>query len=326
MLKLPCDYKGLFKDRMVIITGVGRSGTTAMGELIASFNPVCFAYEPIIIKLMIPKTSADRQLLRALLFEDYYFPVIRGRRIIRNVYEEDLLDNLPVAAERTYVLDFLQNNYHNGKSHIPLNDYLVDRTKDGVELSLFAAQGSRRAVSSSQTFVIKMPDYNMLFDNGMEVFPGVKYINMIRNGLNVVASTQKHRWYSDVDLEHFLMEWTEDMGVNVPWYLDEETKKHWAKWSPVTRSASIWRWCAEHGTVGDKYPGIDIRYEDLCKDPIKVIDFMKDWLDLEPTGITYEVAQAISEHELSEYDSILDQIEQPEKDKFVREMEKLGYL
>ena len=38
--------KELFKNKTLIITGVGRSGTTLLGKVIGSMTPVFYLFEP----------------------------------------------------------------------------------------------------------------------------------------------------------------------------------------------------------------------------------------------------------------------------------------
>jgi len=76
-LNIPTDYESLFRDRLLIITGVGRSGTTILGKLIGSMSPVYYLFEPAIFKYH------DEPDL-GVLFEDYFLPLVQGRNLNPN--------------------------------------------------------------------------------------------------------------------------------------------------------------------------------------------------------------------------------------------------
>ena len=90
-MKLSIDYKAIFKDRVVIITGVGRSGTSILGKLLGSMQPSHYLYEPAILKLM-PAIAGDNEL-GAILFEDYFLPLVQGRSFNFNVLEDSSIYN-----------------------------------------------------------------------------------------------------------------------------------------------------------------------------------------------------------------------------------------
>ena len=71
---LPIPYEKIFDNRTVIIMGVGRSGTTILGKLLASMAPTYYLFEPTILK-----TMRGKQHL-ATLFEDFFLPVVQGRQ------------------------------------------------------------------------------------------------------------------------------------------------------------------------------------------------------------------------------------------------------
>jgi len=76
-LKIPTDYEAMFRDRLLIITGIGRSGTTILGKLIGSMSPVYYLFEPAIFKY---HNEPDRDVL----FEDYFLPLVQGRNLNPN--------------------------------------------------------------------------------------------------------------------------------------------------------------------------------------------------------------------------------------------------
>ena len=49
-LTIPSDYNKLFKGRTVFITGTARSGTTLLGRIVGSLQPVYYLHELVLLK------------------------------------------------------------------------------------------------------------------------------------------------------------------------------------------------------------------------------------------------------------------------------------
>ena len=49
--KITCfsDFQPLTEDRLIIITGVGRSGTTFFGKILSTFQDVEYDFEPLLM-------------------------------------------------------------------------------------------------------------------------------------------------------------------------------------------------------------------------------------------------------------------------------------
>lgn len=83
------DYRNLFKDKVIIITGAGRSGTTILGKIIGSMEPCYYLFEPSIMKF----GGYDFKNLRATIFEDYWILQIQGRNWNWNEHDDSYWRN-----------------------------------------------------------------------------------------------------------------------------------------------------------------------------------------------------------------------------------------
>ena len=97
MYKIAIDYKGILKDRVIIITGVGRSGTTLLGKILGSMRPAQYFFEPTALKWLpflptvLPLDDDAEYVydaLRATLVEDYILPQIQGRNLNLNPLDD----------------------------------------------------------------------------------------------------------------------------------------------------------------------------------------------------------------------------------------------
>ena len=80
-MKIHMDYDCILRDRVIIVTGAGRSGTTILGKLIGSMEPAFYFFEPTLIKFGF-RSSVD--YIQAAFVEDYVLPTIQGRNINTN--------------------------------------------------------------------------------------------------------------------------------------------------------------------------------------------------------------------------------------------------
>lgn len=82
------DYKSIFRDRVIIITGCGRSGTTILGKIIGSMEPAYYLFEPSVMKYV-----TDPWELRATIFEDYWLLQVQGRNLNINKKDDSYYGN-----------------------------------------------------------------------------------------------------------------------------------------------------------------------------------------------------------------------------------------
>jgi hypothetical protein len=308
MIEIPIDYKSIFKDRVLIITGVGRSGTTILGKLIGSMKPTYYLFEPAIMKYMlsidfdIETGNGQKELIsaiRGVLLEDYFLPQIQGRNLNHNKKD-----------------DSYYGHYYTGTLDAMWNSYDLSRRKDAIKY----------IEQENPLFIIKTNEFQPLLNIARRIFRGVKFIHIIRNGNDVIQSTLKKGWYSDEYMENQIVDWVERRNENnIPWYIDDVSKNLWYHWNRETRIACVWR-CLVEKCKEDYDDTFVIHYEYLLTDPEGVIlSLTPVLLEYRITEITKRHIEAIKSYKKSNYPKITNKIEQPERDKFCKLMEKLWY-
>jgi len=293
---LPINYDAFFRDRLVIITGVGRSGTTILGKVLGSMMPVYYLFEPVIMRYF-PKYVVLANEFKGILFEDYFLSLIQGRKI--NPRKED---------------DSYCGNYHNESRPE------WSRSRVGtIELLEFS-----RKCYFSHLYVIKIPEFQPYFDNAKLIFSGVHFIHIIRDGNACIGSAVERGWYTDKFMKEGMLEHTNCEGA--PWFMDEESQRYWPIWNQETRCAAIWRCCIEKGRLDDTDRGYTIRYEEFIEKPEEFANTMKYLYGVEPTEITERHIRMIKEHKAKQWPSIINKIQKPEQEKFAELMTRLGYV
>lgn len=291
-MKLSIDYKAIFKDRVVIITGVGRSGTSILGKLLGSMQPSHFLYEPAILKLM----PGDREALRAILFEDYFLPLMQGRNTNFN------------ALEDSYIGNYIAS---------PPNELTKEIHSRWIQFS--HRSNAIKHLQEQGTFIIKMTEF-VLWQIAKDTFPGATVISIIRNGNDVINSSIAHGWFQD---DYQPIDWI--TGLGAPWFVAEDGQKEWAAWNPYTCAAAVWRSCIENNRIDNIDQGLKLRYEYLLDNPDDYIDAFQARFELTKTELTDKHIEDIKAFESKDYPSILGEIQEPERSRYVALMEELGY-
>jgi hypothetical protein len=308
--RVACDYRKLFEDRVIYLTGVGRSGTTILGKVFSSMRPTYYLFEPALMRwfgnndlLSVCKVAKEvnvglnentLQMFRGILFEDYFLPQIHGR-VNPNPYDWTCGTNAFTKKELVHRWTELR------------------RRKDAMKF----------IDKEDPWWIIKNPEALSMAPILNELFPNCTIINIIRNGKDVIRSAMERQWFSDKWCNTEIIDWVEDGKVGIPWYIDEDGKEDWHAWNAITRSACMWRCLSDTAYTDTKNT---IRYEEFCEDPQFYVDYYSERFGLEVTPKTIQHIYSIEKHDGGndpEVDFSL--IYEPEKTRFIETMTKLGY-
>lgn len=309
---IPVEFEKDVAKGILIISGVGRSGTTILGKIAGSMRGACYIFEPAMIKLlpfmnvMDPSnSSAYTVLFKSILIEDYLLPALQARSL--NFNRED-------------------DSYY--------GNYMDEKTVRKRWKSLSGRNDLRGYFDSGRIiFVIKTPEFQPLFPLAKKMFPGAGFMHIIRNGVDVVSSSIARGWFTDRYMRSSIVDWVEKSEkrkkCNSPWYLDEESKDHFDGWDALTRAACVWRSLTEQGMEFCRRNGkssLEFRYEDFVRSPADFTGKIEKKFKMKKTRITERHMRSVCGHRYKEYPDISGRIQGPEKEKFLRLMDKLGYV
>ncbi len=241
-------------DRPIFIIGTGRSGTTFLFHIMRRHPQLAWLCQ---YRTRIGLTRYDRTIIRLRKVPLLGDPVFRILRKPRALVE-------PYAFWQRFMPGFNR----------PCRDLTAD------DLYLMNVSGVRKAISE-QIAEMKKPRFMGKYTGwsriGLmeQVFPGARFINVIRDGRAVAWSL-----------------------LNVPWWLGWRGPEKWRWGNLEEEDRDIWersgksffvlaglQWkilmenLREKGaSIGDRY--LEIRYEDLVASPMEVISQMLQWADL----------------------------------------------
>lgn len=308
---LPCDDPEIFRDRLLVITGVGRSGTSILGKLIASHEDVFYLYEPAAFRLLAflaqqdePRRVVHSQLLRSVLFEDFFLQVIHGRAINFNPLDES-------CVERTMDRGGIEERWRELRGRSDVLAYLEERRP---------------------LLVVKSPEFQPLCPVLPEAFPGCRVLHIERHGNAVLSSSLGRGWYSDAYLRSAMVDWllpaSPERATAQPFYLDAPAREIFSGSNATTRSACVWR-CLQEAWSRFRDTGatglLGTRYEDLVADPVGVVASLGGALGLTPSPRTEALVEEIRGFRVKQHPSHVAAIASPERERFLACLEASGY-
>jgi hypothetical protein len=299
--ELPKGWNYLLDDNVIIVTGVGKSGMSWASNLVATFKPTYHLYNAVSVKTIppdIPQDSLDslREMIKLNVLHDYCVPRIRG------IYLCD--DPNHVVYSDWYWASCPEQRLERRQSEIFSSDALV------------------RIIREKPFFVFDLCDALPKKETIRKIFKGCKFIHLVRNGLHVVT----HRTNLNLDqIKSYhnpptpFVDWMIN-GI-APWYIEAEALENWQTYSIATRAAHIWR-------VQVDMHKPDIFYENMMQQPIMAArNILFRFPILQATKQTEIICERIMTYKEEKTDFIkLSQIQEPERSKFKKSMQRLGYL
>lgn len=306
-LTLAIQYDALFKDRMTILSGLSSSGTGILYRIVGSFEDVVPLFQPTIIRYIptlayqnIIDIDLASQLLKGILFEDYYLQHIHGRKLNFKETDMSFIGNFEDQAS-------IKKRWEKYPRRL---DVISDLNR------------------GKYTFALKMSELQPMYFLFDQIFEGLKIIELVRNGNDLIGSSLRRGWYTDDYLNHSQEEWTWGDKIKIPWHIHRGYEKKFHKWNSPTRVAHLWRTLIEAGFRYQQKRSnyLRIKYEDLLREPEKITKLCEGFLGLKRTEVTLKNIKAIQEHSVRRYDNIMAQIDREEAAPFKKMMKKLDYL
>ena len=233
----------------ILVTGMARTGSTLLGNLLHSCQGVEYLFEPPALFGLFPllDTIPDRDwmwLYGMYLFGDFLLDAVAGRRLNLNPHDASYFG----AAKSSG--DLAQR---------------LGRTWPTEELFQLA---------SERRICYKMPDIVPWVPKLMELFPGTKVVLTVRSSDYIVRSLLRKRWFGDA-------------GKAARWYGWEGRFPIWlpldlrSKWRSTDECGRCWLYVEFMEAQASKLEGVAVvKYEDLTRSPRSVFASLTKQLDL----------------------------------------------
>lgn len=264
-------------NRLIFVTGVGRSGTTMMGRIIHSMEGVEYGYEPPMIFSILPLVRELREdhfrlLFESYLYEELFMGQITGRSVNLNRSDESCV--------------------YTAK---PESEISARRTRSWTKLS--AAEEAR-----SSRLAVKAPDFVPLLAEVQRLYPGMRVLVIHRHGNAVINSALGRGWWSDETLTRRDVVWPSrnPSGLSVPWFVEDAKADWWLGATELERAAYYYYRSLEG--LDRLVDPVIVSYERLIADPVDSVRWVADRLGLEFGQMTASLVDDIRERTKQETD------------------------
>lgn len=258
-------------DKMIIIGGSARSGTTIMGKLINSLDKTEYMFEPPMLEsLLLKKDELKNESLKELLqfyfFDNFLLDALAGRNINLNTNDDSCI--LHVKSEED-----IKNRQNKSFSRVELEELVL-----------------------STTFSFKLPEIVFFIDVINELFPQNKKILMHRNPNDVINSIVQKKWFSNeyLNVNHssqiFAIEIIDN--IKVPYWVKETDKQFWVNTTELNRCAYYYKRISEE-ILNNASNSIIVDYGKFIKSPDELFKKIVDSLSFEYGEKTQEVLNTV---------------------------------
>ncbi|MDA8692817.1 sulfotransferase [Saprospiraceae bacterium] len=262
------------QSEYIFITGIARSGTTLLGNVIGSAKDVVYEFEPPIINSLlatIPETKNDDLTIsnwklhfETFLYEDLFLGNLAGRRLNFNKNDDSYVGNRISQIE-------------------------IDRR---LERSFRRQDAS--GLTNKQIIAFKFPSYIHKVQQLSSLFPSMKIVIIFRDFIEVLNSLCKKKWLQNLE-SSLLWPFVKFKNCRIPHWVNPSQYQEFIDFSELERYAYYIKkenQALELLVNSDKISFVN--YSDLIDKPGESIDSLFNEINLTKTSKTEELISSIS--------------------------------
>ncbi|HEY4499661.1 MAG TPA: sulfotransferase domain-containing protein [Candidatus Paceibacterota bacterium] len=280
--------KFFLKFRTAIITGVGRSGKTTLGNVLATHRYVEYYEEPWILNLL--PAMVKLKMVNEEMGKDMFV-----------TYLHELMNDMILLR---------QANFR------PKDDSSIWTKKTRAEIALRLK--SLQSRSDVKNFVKKHDPLFLMILREAPLFnlpavfnflPNCKIVHVVSRGMDVANRIQEKKWLSDKNLAkppHARIYYpTTHQGkiFYIPSWIAPKDAKQFISSSEFERALLYWCSLMEHimeslkQLKNKKKNILTIKFEDFLENPPKIVKSVASFLDIQPSSITKTALGKVKKHQ-----------------------------
>jgi len=255
-------------NNLILISGPARSGTSLLGNLIASFESIEYSFEPSTLFTLLrlkKKTPLEswKLVYETYLYEDLLLGAVSGRSA--NFRKKD------------------ESSIHNYKE-----DEEIKRRLEGP-----GSKSQIQQLSVDRRLAIKLPDVVDVLPSLSKTYPDMSVIIIFREPMTTINSWLSRAWLSDESLTGglSLIPFRRYKNFRIPHFIPLGREEYFVEISELDRIVYYLNHVYESIILLPKK--ILLRYEDICDQPNETVLSLSTVLKTVPTKKTYELISKI---------------------------------
>lgn len=259
-------------NKIIVLCGVPRSGTTILGRLMGSLKEVEYFNEPKTIDILLSLIDEMDENHWKLIFN-------------RNIYDDLLINTLAGRMMNTNKFD--DSSIYNYKTEDEIN----------FRLSKSFRQLEIEPEARKKVIAFKLLNNALFTKKAQKYIPNLKPLFIIRNPNDTINSFSKKGWYSDAALSDSNPKpssiFNVFKGFRIPNYVINDDYEKWISLSELERYAYYYIYMLKNMRIYLNDDSLFISYDDLISNSEKVLEKILNHYQLDRGEKTNEILSSI---------------------------------
>lgn len=260
---IPKKLKKKINKNTYWIVGPARSGTSIIGNLIASFKKVEYFYEPDLFRTLFAINSYIKKKVWEIIFDTYFYIDLIKNSLNKRSVNFNKKDQFGYYFKYKEKKDLILKNYFDiFEKNINFDYKIFIKLPSSIE---------------EVDYISKKKKFNIIY--------------IKRNDLDIISSLVKKKWFS-INSNRFFPAF-EHKNKIYPYFLKKKEFKNWDKLDEYNRCA-IYLLRIKKSLVGKKNITI-LDYDELLNSKRKFFKKLKNFLKLKPSKKTLKILKNIKQ-------------------------------
>lgn len=279
--------KFFLKFKTAIVTGVGRSGKTALGNILATNSNVEFYEEPWILNLLPAMTKL--KMIDDEVGKDMFV-----------TYLHELMNDMVLLRQANFRPND-DSSIWTKKTHTEIFSRIV-KLQSRTDVKNFVKK-------NKPLFLMILREAPLLnLPAVFDALPDCKIIHVIRRGIDVAYQIGEKGWLSNKQLikpPHARIYYSTIHNGKlfyVPCWIDTKDKKKFVEYSEYERSLLYWcslveKWIKSFEKSDRKKQVMTVKFEDFIENPRGFVEKSNLFLNTKPSSITRTALQKVQNYD-----------------------------
>ena len=285
----------MLKNKIIVICGIQRSGTTILGKLVGTLKDMEFFNEPKTIDVLLSLIDE---------IDEKYWKAI----FTRNLYDDLLINTLSGRIMNTNKYD--DSSIYNNKSKEEIN-YRLSKSFRQMDIEPIARQS---------IIGFKLSNNALFVNKAQKYIPGLMPLFIFRNPNDTLNSLSKKGWYKNEALSITAPKpaslFVTYKGLRIPNYVTRNEFDHWITLTEIEKYAYYYRHMLVNMRIYKGGENLFINYDNLIKNSGEGLEKILTHYQLDKTKKTKKILASIK-YQPKKRENILDKLSKKTREELI---------